>query len=999
MRHWHPAHRVRKSVSIQRLNRAAFEVLEDRRLLAATISGVKFDDLNANGVLDAGEPGLADQLIYVDLNNNGQFDPGTSTHTSVLQPPGAIPDDDPAGVEFTLDVPASGTNTIQDIDVTLDITHAFVSDLDVFLIAPDGTAVELFTGVGGGGENFTDTILDDQAPTAITAATPPFTGRFRPEGSLATFNTKTATGTWKLRVVDDEFGDTGVVNRWSLTIRTGDTPEPNDVTDENGAYSINLNNAVAGTFTVRDILPAYRTHSTPAGGVATVNAPATGNVPGINFGSYREGFEGAGILDTTFDTDGILTFPAITTPQGGEALAVQANGGVIYGGWAVTATGNRQFFLARLNPDGTPDTTWNNGTGRVVTDFTNNDDEIRDIIIQEDGKIVAAGFAGGANGSFAFARYNADGTPDNSFGTQGKLTVDITPNFGDVVTGLALQDDGKIVATGTTTSSSGSTDFATVRLNDNGSLDGTFAGTGRAINDFLGGIDVPSDVIVDQDGNIVVVGGAMPRTTGGGGYLRWVLLRYTPTGQLDATFDAGEGAVGKATHDFGVNALAKTVVQQQDGKYLVGGLIDDRWTLARFNNDGSLDESFGTDGKTTVPELIGNPVADFGMAVQGDGKILVGGRHESDGGDVREFAVARFLPDGALDVNFGASDGFTITDIGNNSSASDLVLTNDDKILLVGGADSGSLTLVRYNNVVVIVPTFAVLNGGVLTLTGTDQNDAFTITQSGTELTVQLGAESARFNTADVSAIAFNGLDGDDTLALDMTGGNLTLASLTVAAGNGADKVRLTNGDGKLLTLGAIPTLNGKSLDLGTADLKITGTTVSALEPLLASARNGTPRWQGPGIGTSSATSDTGLAPVQEGADVLVKYTYNGDVDGNGRINADDYFRIDSGFLSAIPSPSYRDGDFNFDDRINADDYFMIDSAFLGQTVILGDTAPTALSAVVSAATASDVASSFSGAQDQDGSTKRVARRSAAADDVLAHRTQRRAGAAGRRGR
>jgi uncharacterized delta-60 repeat protein len=997
MRNRHPAHPVRKSVSIQRLNRAAFEVLEDRRLLAATITGVKFDDVNADGQYDVGiDRALADQLIYVDLNNNGQFDAGTSTHASVLQPPASIPDEEPAGVEFMLDVPAGGT--ITDIDVTLDITHSWTSDLDVFLIAPDGTSIELFSSVGGGGENFTDTVLDDQAPTAITVGSAPFTGSFRPEGSLATFNGKEAMGTWKLHVIDREPGDTGVVNRWSLTINTGGEAEPSAVTDVDGTYTITLEDTSAGTYTVRDILPAYRTHSTPTGGAATVPV-ADGQTVTVNFGSYRPGFEGAGVLDTTFDTDGILTFPTLQFQHGGEALAVQADGGVIYGGWIVTETaGDREFFLARLNPDGTPDQSFNNGQGYVATDFINGDDEVRDIVIQDDGKIVAAGFAGGASGSFAFARYNADGSLDNSFDGDGKLIVDVTPNFGDVVTGLAVQTDGKIVAAGTTTSSSGSTDFATVRLNDNGSLDGTFAANGRAINDFLGGIDVPSDVIVDDDGNILVVGGAMPRT-GGGGYLRWVLLRYTPTGQLDAAFDAGEGAVGKATHDFGVNALAKTVIQQGDGKYLVAGLIDDRWTLARFNNDGSIDTSFGNNGRTTVNDLIGNPAADFGMALQRDGKILLGGRHESDGGSTRSFAVARFLSDGSLDVDFGELDGFTITDIGDDSSASDLVLTSDDKILLVGGADSGSVTLVRYNNVVAAGPAFATLVNGVLTLTGTEQSDAFTITQSGTELTVQLGAESTKFNTAEVLGIAFDGLDGDDTLTLDMAGGNLSLASLTIVAGNGADKVALTNGDGKLMTLGSVPSLNGKTLDLGTADVVITNATVAAVEPLLRTARNDAlVRWQGPGIGTSSATGDTGLAAAQQGADVLVKYTYNGDANGDGRINADDYFRIDSAFLEQPANPVYGQGDFNYDDTINADDYFLIDSAFLAQGAPLG--APTPLSASVSSATAAaaNVESSFVVSETEQ--PKKVARRAPATDDgVLSRRTQRRAGAAARRGR
>ena len=98
---------------------------------------------------------------------------------------------------------------------------------------------------------------------------------------------------------------------------------------------------------------------------------------------------------------------------------------------------------------------------------------------------------------------------------------------------------------------------------------------------------------------------------------------------------------------------------------------------------------------------------------------------------------------------------------------------------------------------------------------------------------------------------------------IDISNNASLVGQLTGA--NGTDKVRLTNGDGKTLTLGGLPTLNGEYLDLGTADLRVTGTTIAAIAAALASARNGATRWQGPGIGTSSATADTGLSPVQQG--------------------------------------------------------------------------------------------------------------------------------------
>src|SRR5688572_18518384 len=172
--------------------------------------------------------------------------------------------------------------------------------------------------------------------------------------------------------------------------------------------------------------------------------------------------------------------------------------------------------------------------------------------------------------------------------------------------------------------------------------------------------------------------------------------------------------------------------------------------------------------------------------------------------------------------------------------------------------------------------------------------------RTGDELTfwAALDGSGAPLGTAPLpldADLAFAGTDGDDLITIDMSGGDIVVqGNLVLSAGTGDDRVRLTNGDGRTLTLNALPQLNGKKLDLGTADVRLIGWSSSAVEHLLGSARNnGTVRWQGPGIGTSAATPVTGLAPIQQGADTLIKYTYNGDANGDGKINADDYFIID----------------------------------------------------------------------------------------------------------
>ena len=274
-----------------------------------------------------------------------------------------------------------------------------------------------------------------------------------------------------------------------------------------------------------------------------------------------------------------------------------------------------------------------------------------------------------------------------------------------------------------------------------------------------------------------------------------------------------------------------------------------------------------------------------------------------------------------------------------------------------------------------------------VTLAGTAGADTFFLRRSGSNINV-FANDAGSGTPAQVipggTGITVEALAGDDVIVIDQGGGDVVVpGQLVVRGGDGKDTLRFLNATGNAtinqlgvttvggtsvdhgvieshelsgiligLLLPANQTLKlaggegqttvqdlnigtGARLDLDTNDLKVPNGDLATVEALLKSARDGVTRWQGPGIGTSAATAVAALAPVQQGADVLVKYTYNGDVNGDGLINSDDYFRIDSGFLSQPASPLYNQGDFNFDDTINSDDYFLIDSAFLGQGTLL----------------------------------------------------------------
>ncbi|MEM8809027.1 MAG: proprotein convertase P-domain-containing protein [Cyanobacteria bacterium P01_G01_bin.38] len=123
----------------------------------------------------------------------------------------------PTDVSSTIEV-SGVSGDIQRVTLTLDLLHTYTSDLQISLIAPNSQTVSLVAGKGGNGDNFLQTTFDDVAPVAVAQATPPFTGTFRPEGQLSTFNGLDPNGTWTLRILDTAAQDGGSLNRWTLSL-------------------------------------------------------------------------------------------------------------------------------------------------------------------------------------------------------------------------------------------------------------------------------------------------------------------------------------------------------------------------------------------------------------------------------------------------------------------------------------------------------------------------------------------------------------------------------------------------------------------------------------------------------------------------------------------------------------------------------------------------------------------------------------------------------------
>lgn len=209
-----------------------------------SIAGIKWNDENGDGIKDEGEDGLPGWRIYIDENQNGEFDPDIAENISATDLPRGI--SDLGTLNSPLVVDAFGS--VVSVEVTLNITHSFDADLDVFLISPSGTQVELFTGVGGQFNNFTNTRLSDDAATPIISGTAPFTGTYRPEGLLSDFINDDAHGTWQLLIRDTAFGDVGTLNAWTLHLVRS---ERSTITDENGHYA--FEELTPGTYIIGEV--------------------------------------------------------------------------------------------------------------------------------------------------------------------------------------------------------------------------------------------------------------------------------------------------------------------------------------------------------------------------------------------------------------------------------------------------------------------------------------------------------------------------------------------------------------------------------------------------------------------------------------------------------------------------------------------------------------------------------------------------------------------------
>lgn len=224
---------------------------------------------------DGGAAGQPGQTVYIDSNGNGLYDEATLIEASSSQAYSIL---DHSTVRATITVSGAAA-ILSDVNVALNITHTYDSDLEVYLISPTGTRILLFSGVGGWRDNFTGTVLDDEASVMIQNGTAPFTGSFQPTVALSGLDGENPNGIWTLEVHDRYGQDQGTLNGWSLAIVSA---EQTATTDADGHYS--FSGLEPGTYRVgwADTGDTWRLAS-PEGGFYSVVVPESTVVTGVDF--------------------------------------------------------------------------------------------------------------------------------------------------------------------------------------------------------------------------------------------------------------------------------------------------------------------------------------------------------------------------------------------------------------------------------------------------------------------------------------------------------------------------------------------------------------------------------------------------------------------------------------------------------------------------------------------------------------------------------------------
>lgn len=368
-----------------------------------------------------------------------------------------------------------------------------------------------------------------------------------------------------------------------------------------------------------------------------------------------------------------------------ECLTIQDDGKILVGGYGLR--------IARYNTDGTLDTSFN--TMGYTSPFGNNTslNYIKQIIITPTNKILAVGAIYTTKWYIYLAQYNMNGSLDTTFGTSGRRNIDVGPSITMTVGNAIYTADNKILITTNSFFSDG--DFNIIKTNKFGDLETSFGTNGIATFEGLNN-DQEGRIALRTDGKILLSGNSNNNPVSGS-YEQHILMLVNENGTLDNNF----GINGKIFTNFYINNSQQIsgLLILSDNSVLVSGSYFANTTtagdgfVAKFSSDGNLVTSFGTNGISTVVFSNSEGFSGFNdymnsMTVQNDGKIIITGLSNSG---TNKCCVARFNSDGTLDATFGTNGQIVFSIYGFDDVARDVKAQPDGKIVISGLSKINSL--------------------------------------------------------------------------------------------------------------------------------------------------------------------------------------------------------------------------------------------------------------------------------------------------------------------
>ncbi|MFO0014417.1 MAG: DUF4347 domain-containing protein, partial [Planctomycetota bacterium] len=518
---------------------------------------------------------------------------------------------------------------------------------------------------------------------------------------------------------------------------------------------------------------------------------ATGGTTAFSSASDTASITVAAVNDapTFFSGDGIVTTAFDLSTDDANSVAIQPDGKILVGGRSVSSDyWTDRFAIARYNADGSLDTSF--GVGGKVTTTLAGTNYGQSIVVQPDGKILLGGFTGNPaddlNLDYALLRYNSDGTLDTSFGTGGSV---VAANGGGMDYGqsVVVQTDGKILFSGSS--------FGLIRYLANGALDTSFGTNGMATTNFGIGTGDANQVAVQADGKILLAGLYYNGST-----TVFAVARHNANGTLDTSFGTG----GIVTTNFGSsNDSGYSLAIQSDGKLVVGGTYNTGgsadFALVRYNANGSLDTSFGTDGKVTTPVGSGNDQGRS-VSIQADGKIVLGGW--SNVGFNDHYALVRYNVDGTLDTSFGTG-GKVTTNVGDSGGRADrITIQPDGRIVIVGEAgilaSNGDFGVIRYNPDGSLDAQFDLANTLGSSVSTTENGSPVTLDSNVRVFDAELS--STNFSGATLTLARNGGSNSQDLFSATGTLGALNQGGFLVVGGTTIGMVTTNSGGTLVLT-------------------------------------------------------------------------------------------------------------------------------------------------------------------------------------------------------